>query len=213
LVDDRFFVDGDVGRHYGDPEILIPWRGLSPSRQAEPVVGWKALDAGRVVDATESPGLGAKCEDAPAIAMPGQSKSPWYQTTLRASRAIPASASASISWRSSSARIRSRTARSGRAVPWPLAGAVGGVHDGDDGFAVHAGAELGDLVAGSGPDVLGDRCDLGVADGRQEIAPEDQLLAGGFRGVAVQYHIALRELGADLGGRQVRSATWPRTGP
>ena len=81
-------------------------------------------------------------------------------------------------------------------------GTVSCVQDGDR-LPVHAPAELGDLVAGPGTDVLGDRADLRVADGRREVAPFDQLPAACFSRITADDPVALGELCGDFGRRKI----------
>lgn len=83
-----------------------------------------------------------------------------------------------------------------------LARAVGGLQDLDR-LAVNSAAQFGDLVARSRADVLGEGADPGVADGRDKVAPFDELAAARLDGVALERASAVGQLGGDLGGRQI----------
>ncbi len=86
--------------------------------------------------------------------------------------------------------------------PRHLARPVAGVQDGDR-LPVQAAPELGHLVAGARPDVLGDRAYFRVAKGRHEVAPGDQLAAASLSDVVGDRQAPLGQLGGHLGGGQV----------
>jgi len=61
----KFLVDGDIGCHHSGAKRLIPWRGLDGPAQAKPIISRETVNGVEIVDASESPGMGAPVEDAP----------------------------------------------------------------------------------------------------------------------------------------------------
>ena len=123
----------------------------------------------------------------------------------------PASASAPMSARASWPRMRG-TGHQTEQFAGDLTGAVGGPQDFDR-IAVDAPAELGHLVSRARAKILGDRADPGVADGRHEVSPVDELATAGLGDVALERTAAIGELGGNLGRREISQQGGRRAGP